>query len=98
MTGATISAADAHRHGLVNHLCEPPKLLQCVEEVAAQIAANSPFAVRLAKLAARSGVDRPLEEGLAIEAAAYRRTLRHPDRLEGVSAFIQRRTPEFSDE
>src|SRR5437660_1247759 len=56
MTGELISAADAHRWGLVNRVCPPGELMGVAMELAERIAANSPAAVQQAKRSARMGL------------------------------------------
>jgi enoyl-CoA hydratase/carnithine racemase len=62
-------------------------------ELAEQIARNSPIALRQAKLALRTGVDRPLAEGLDVEDAGWRTAAFSPDRAEGIRAFVEKRSP-----
>ena len=60
-------------------------------------AANSPTAVQQAKRSARLGLEQPIEQAIEIELECYRRMVNHPDRFEGVTAFNERRKPEFED-
>jgi enoyl-CoA hydratase/carnithine racemase len=62
-------------------------------QLAAQIAANAPVALRQAKLALRTGLAGGLEAGLAAEDRAWRTAIAHPQRAEGVAAFIAKRKP-----
>ena len=97
MTGDLISAADAHRWGLVNRVCPPGELMAVAMELAERIAANSPAAVQQAKRSARMGLELPLEAGIETEIECYQRMVDHPDRHEGVDAFNERRRPRFLD-
>jgi enoyl-CoA hydratase len=97
MTGELISAAEAHRWGLVNRVCPPAELLDAAMELAERIAANSPAAVQQAKRSARMGLELPLEAGIETEIECYQRMVDHPDRYEGVDAFNERRVPTFRD-
>ena len=97
MTGELISAADAHRWGLVNRVCPPGELMEAAMHLAERIAANSPAAVQQAKRSARMGLELPLEAGIEAEIECYQRMVDHPDRYEGVNAFNERRTPAFQD-
>ena len=97
MTGELISAAEAHRWGLVNRVCPPGELLDAAMEIAGRIAANSPAAVQQAKRSARMGLELPLEAGIETEIECYQRMVDHPDRYEGVDAFNERRAPRFRD-
>jgi enoyl-CoA hydratase len=97
MTGELISAAEAHRWGLVNRVCPASDLLGAAMELAERIAANSPAAVQQAKRSARMGLELPLEAGIEAEIECYQRMVDHPDRYEGVDAFNERRQPRFRD-
>jgi enoyl-CoA hydratase/carnithine racemase len=65
-------------------------------ELAATIAANSPIAVSNAKRALRAGLGAALADGLDIEDAAWRTAAVSADRREGISAFTEKRLPEWS--
>jgi enoyl-CoA hydratase/carnithine racemase len=97
MTGELITAAEAHRAGLVNRVCPAGELMNAAMELAERIAANSPAAVQQAKRSARMGLELPLEAGIETEIECYQRMVDHPDRYEGVDAFNERRRPVFQD-
>jgi enoyl-CoA hydratase/carnithine racemase len=97
MTGELISAAEAHRWGLVNRVCAADELMGAAMELAERIAANSPGAVQQAKRSARMGLELPLEAGIEVEIECYQRMVDHPDRYEGIDAFNERRAPHFRD-
>lgn len=97
MTGELISAHDAHRWGLVNRVCPPGQLLAVAREIADAIAANSPAAVQQAKRSAKMGLEQPIEQAIEIELECYQKMVAHPDRVEGVAAYNERRTPNFLD-
>jgi len=97
MTGEPLPAAEAHRLGLVNELCEPEQLMPRAHEIAATIAANSPTAVQAVKRAVRMGEGQPIEQAIAIMMEAHWRSAVHPDRVEGIAAFNENRDPHFAD-
>jgi len=97
MTGELISAREAHRWGLVNRVCPPGELLAVAGEITDAIAANSPAAVQQAKRSAKLGLEQPIEQAIEIELECYQRMVGHPDRVEGVTAYNERRTPKFLD-
>lgn len=97
MTGRLFSAEEALRWGLVNRVVEPDQLMAVAEEIATQIAANSPGAVQQAKRSAKLGLDSPIEQGIEIEIECYQKMVTHPDRFEGVTAFNEKRAPDFED-
>lgn len=95
LTGRRVDAAEALRIGLVNRVVPAAQLGAAVAELARTIAANSPAALRQARLAILRGADVSLEEGLAIEAEAALSLLAHGDRLEGLTALLEKRTPRW---
>jgi len=66
LTGRKIGAEEAERWGLVNRLVEPDELMPAAYALAAEIAANPPFAVRLTKEMILFGVDAPSLEATQI--------------------------------
>src|ERR1700688_3146805 len=64
LTGEMISADEALRIGLVNHVYEPAELMPAAEAMAKKIIANGPIAVRFTMEAIERGFEMPLEEGL----------------------------------
>jgi len=98
LTARRIPAAEAHRIGLVNEVAPEGKALQRAREVASEIAANGPVAVRAAKRAIDGGFELPIEEGLALEGRCYEETIPTKDRLEALAAFREKRKPVFRGE
>lgn len=98
VTGKLIDAEEAHKWGLVNHVFPRERLIEAAQDIATQIADNSPIAVRQARRAAKTGLELPIESGIEIELECYQRVVVHPDRLEGVAAFNERRRPDFADD
>ena len=97
MTGRTLSAGEAFDCGLVNRVVAPDQLMAAADEIAVQIATNSPAAVQQVKRAVRLGLDSPIEQAIEIEIECYQKLVTHPDRLEGVTAFNEKRLPQFED-
>jgi enoyl-CoA hydratase/carnithine racemase len=91
-----ISAVEAKELGLVNHVVARDKLLESATTIAQEIMRNSPFAVRQAKWAIDHGADLPFEDGIQAEHEAYLRAIASDDRREGITAFNEKRRPEFS--
>jgi enoyl-CoA hydratase len=90
-----ISAEEAQRIGLVNHVYEPPELMPAAAALARKFAANAPMAIRLAMEAIRRGAQMPLEEGLALEATLFAMCCGTADMAEGTRAFLEKRPARF---
>ncbi len=73
-------------------------LMAQVRTWAAEIATAAPLSLRQAKIAIDQGYDRDLEAGLALETRAYLELVNTKDRLEGLSAFAEKRSPVFLGE
>ena len=67
-------------------------------QLAGEISANGPLAVRAAKQAISRALEFPLEAGLDFERASYEPLLRSKDRLEALEAFKSKRLPQFKGE
>jgi enoyl-CoA hydratase/carnithine racemase len=93
LTGRKVGIEEAMRLGLVDRRVPAGQDGQAALELAGQIAANSPVAVRAAKRAIRHGWGVSLEAGLDIEDAAWRTAALSADRREGVAAFVEKRKP-----
>ncbi|HTT26715.1 MAG TPA: enoyl-CoA hydratase-related protein [Thermoplasmata archaeon] len=96
-TGHLVPAAEALRIGLVNKVVPSGQELRAARDLAHTIAQRAPKAVAAAKAALREGLERPLAEGLELEAATFEReVLLSADLGEGIQAFIERRPPKFT--
>jgi enoyl-CoA hydratase/carnithine racemase len=93
LTGRQVGIDEAERLGLVDRRVPAGQAGQAARELAGQIAANSPVAVRAAKRALRHGWGVSLEAGLDIEDAAWRTVALSADRREGIAAFAEKRKP-----
>ncbi len=94
-TGEMITAAEAFEIGLLDKVVEQEELMDEVMKVAGQIASNSPLAVGYAKKAINLGSEMELSHGLAYEMETGFECFDSYDRAEGMSAFIEKRTPQF---
>src|SRR5437660_8643621 len=92
-TGRRVAADEAERIGLIDRLAPAGKASAQALELAQQIAANSPVAVRAAKQAIRHGAGIGLTAALDVEDAAWRKAAMSPDRREGIAAFNEKRVP-----
>ena len=95
-TGRRIGAEEAQRIGLANRVVPQAELLTAARELAEQIARNSPISVRQAKRAINEGLEVSMDQGLVIEAEAWLVNLASADRIEGLTAFLEKRSPKFT--
>ncbi|HEV2912164.1 MAG TPA: enoyl-CoA hydratase-related protein [Pyrinomonadaceae bacterium] len=95
LTGATMSAEEAHRAGLVNRVVPPEHLLTEAESLAGEIAKLAPLAIRACLRAVVRGLLMPLEDGLALEAELFSGLFSTEDMREGTRAFLEKRAPVF---
>jgi enoyl-CoA hydratase len=95
LAGEMISAEEALRVGLVNHVYEPAELLPAAETLAKKIIANAPVAVKYTMEAIERGIEMPQEEGLFLEATLFGLACATEDMREGTKAFLEKRKVEF---
>ena len=94
-TGRRVDAQEALEIGLVNKICNPENLMDECMAMANMIAETGPIAVEMAKYAINQGIETDLATGLAIESNAYRVTIPTEDRVEGLTAFREKRKPVY---
>ena len=92
---APITAEEAFRMGLLNHVSSLQELDAKIAEDAALITANGPIALNQAKKAINLGLEMSLEQGLEVEKLCYAQTIPTKDRLEGLQAFKEKRPPVY---
>jgi len=95
MLGDRIKAEEAYRIGLVNRVVPPDKLEEEAKALAEKLAKKAPIAVMYIKYATNFGSQAPLLTGLTLESLAFGITLSTEDAIEGISAFLSKREPEF---
>lgn len=96
LTGRMVPADEALSFGLVTTVVAPDELLGAAREVADQVLAKGPLAVRLAKLVVRSGMDADQHTGLVVERLAQALLYTSDDKREGTEAFLAKRPAEFT--
>lgn len=96
LTAQTIDAAKALQYGLVSEVVPQGRALERAMEKAETIGRMGPLAVRLTKEVARRGRDMGLYAALELERVAFRRVMLSEDVNEGVSAFVERRSPRYN--
>jgi len=95
LTGEMITAEEAQRIGLVNHIYEPAELLPAAEALAKRIIEKAPLAVKYCMEAIERGVEMPQEEGLFLEATLFGLCCATDDMREGTKAFLEKRAAAF---
>lgn len=94
-TGKNIKADEALRIGLVNEVVPQADLMNRAMELAGQIAANAPLAVKAAKLCINTEWDMDADEAIAFESGAFGQCFATEDQKEGMKAFLSKGKYEF---
>lgn len=95
LTGKSITADEAYRIGLVNHVVPPESLMEEAKKIATDIASKPPISIRSAKEAILKAQDTTLEVGLEFERKAFYMLFATEDGKEGMKAFLEKRKPTF---
>ena len=94
-TARMLSAHEARDWGIANRVCIPDELLSQSENTAKEIISKGPVAVELAKEVINHGTDLDLSSGLALERNTFPLIFATEDRMEGVTAFLEKRKANF---
>lgn len=95
LSGRFLSAAEAQRAGLVARVVAKEAWLDEAKRVARDIASKGPVATRLAKEAVDRAFEGPLTLGVEYERRLLYLALASEDAKEGLTAFLEKRPPEF---
>ncbi|MDC0243534.1 enoyl-CoA hydratase-related protein [Marine Group III euryarchaeote] len=95
LTGNMISAEKAESWGLVNLVTDEDTLEEKTMEIATLIAEKSPFAVERAKKSVKLASNTTMKKGLKKEQELFVECFKSNDGKEGITAFIEKRKPEF---
>jgi enoyl-CoA hydratase len=95
-TADAIDANEALRIGLVNSVVAPEELMEFVKKIAKRILNKGQVAVRLSKVAANEGMQTDIDRGMTIEADVFGLCFATADQKEGMSAFVEKRKPQFT--
>jgi enoyl-CoA hydratase len=98
LTGAKWDARKALDFGLVSEVVPHSDLLPAARAMAARVMALGPLAVRLAKQALNASANMPQQSGLVFESMIQAVAFESRDKLEGASAFLEKRKPNFTGE
>ena len=95
LTGRTVGAEEALRLGLVNAVFAPDELLERTLETARALAAKSPVALAAAKASTNDALQGDHVENLEGEAERFAQLFATQDAKEGMTAFVEKREPNF---
>jgi len=95
LTGRIFDATEAARLGLVNRVVPAANLLAETLALANLLASKPPLTLAAMLGAIHRGMDAAIDDGLAIEEAAFARIVPTHDAREGVAAFLEKRAPKF---
>ena len=94
-TGCQISAQDAYRIGLVNHLVEQDELIETCKEIGRKILNNGPNAIEKSLNCIHESFDKSIETGLDYEVKAFAELFETEETREGLAAFVEKRKANF---
>ncbi|MBM3491467.1 MAG: enoyl-CoA hydratase [Alphaproteobacteria bacterium] len=95
LTGRMMDAAEAERAGLVSRVLANDKLLDEAIKVATEIAKLSRPATMIAKECVNRAYETTLAEGVRFERRLFHSTFALEDKAEGMTAFVEKREPQF---
>jgi enoyl-CoA hydratase len=95
LTGRRLQAAEGARWGMVNRVVPRPELDDAVGRLVQELGSKSPLVLRLGKQSFYEAQDKGFEEALAYLNERLSEALQTEDVVEGVSAFLQKRKPEW---
>ena len=93
LTGRRLSAEEALQYGIIARLLPTEGFAAAAVAVAAEIAAKSPIALRIAKEAVNHAFELPLAEGIHLERRLFNMLFATADQKEGMAAFVEKRPP-----
>jgi enoyl-CoA hydratase len=97
LTGRTMDAEEAERAGLVSRIVPADQLLETAAQVATTVAEMSLPIAMMAKEAVNRSFETSLQEGILFERRVFHSTFATGDQKEGMSAFVEKRKPEFTN-
>ncbi|HHS13500.1 MAG TPA: crotonase [bacterium] len=95
VTGEVIDAHAALAYGLVNRITEPEDLMDEAKSLAAKIIAKGPVSVRMVKACVNRGMQADIDTGGAFESDAFGLCFASGETRTGMSAFLEKREPDF---
>lgn len=98
LTGRFMDAEEAERSGLVSRVVPAKKLMEEAMTAAGKIAEKSQITVKVVKEAVNRSYEMTLREGLLFERRVFHMLFNSDDQKEGMSAFLEKRQPQFRDQ
>jgi enoyl-CoA hydratase len=98
LTGNMISAEEAEKSGLVSKVFPADKVVEEAVKLAEKIASHSPLVVTIAKEAVNAAYETTLQQGLLFEKRMFHSTFSLDDRKEGMTAFLEKRPPKYTNQ
>ncbi|XP_071562674.1 probable enoyl-CoA hydratase, mitochondrial [Temnothorax nylanderi] len=98
LTGNMISAEEAEKSGLVSKIFPTDKVVEEAVKLGEKIASHSPLVVTIAKEAVNAAYETTLQQGLLFEKRMFHSTFSLADRKEGMTAFLEKRSPKYTNE
>lgn len=98
LTGAQVPAQEAEKMGLVSKVFPVDKLLDETIKLGEKIASNSQLITAMCKESVNTAYETTLREGLHFEKRSFHGTFATKDRKEGMTAFVEKRPPNFTNE
>ena len=95
-TADMIDAQTALAIGLVNQVVPVENLMNAVMEIAKKIASKGPAAIKLAKRVISRGIETDFATGSSFEVEAFGECFASGEAKEGMSAFLEKRAPKWS--
>lgn len=95
MTGRRISASQAEQWGLITQCVPGDAFERAIAELATELAARAPLALRTLKTVLNKGAEAPLETALELERKSYAWLRSTHDYEEGVKSFLEKREPKY---
>lgn len=97
LTGRFMDAQEAERAGLVSRVVPDKLLMEVTLEVAVKIAEKSQLSAKAVKDSVNRSFETTLSEGLLFERRVFHSMFATDDQKEGMSAFLEKRDPQFRD-
>ena len=95
LNNRTLSAEEARQLGMLNRVTSVERYLEEALALASELAARAPLALRLGKEAVNNAFESSLTEGIADERRAFYFLFSTQDQKEGMTAFVEKRKPEW---